>query len=248
MKELFVLCAAVLIVAAASVCFADEGFNFADIASYNMVDLSHLQEAKMPVDPSLQLPKTEFFARIGEGSSYNLEVLSYCPHTGTHMDAPFHINNSFGTVETINPLVLIGPACVVKLNVPEGSYGITVADIQGWEKDHGEIKKGDAVLFHTGHDALWNDFEKYLAGYPYLTKEVAQYMVDKGVRYIAVESISPDTVEPESHTILLGNGVEIVENICNLGEIKADRCFTVGTFPKSAGNTGVWVRILAFYK
>ena len=65
-------------------------------------------------------------------------------------------------------------------------------------------------------------------------------MVDKGVRYIAMESISPDTTTTESHQILLGNGVGVVENVCNLGDIEADRCYTIGTFPNSQGATGVW--------
>ncbi len=72
-------------------------------------------------------------------------------------------------------------------------------------------------------------------------------MVDKGVRYIAMESISPDTTTTESHQILLGNGVGVVENVCNLGDIEADRCYTIGTFPNSQGATGVWTRILALY-
>ena len=47
---------------------------------------------------------------------------------------------------------------------------------------------------------------------------------------------------------LLAGGVEIVENICNLGEIEADRCWPVGTFANTQGDSGVWVRILAYYK
>lgn len=164
------------------------------------------------------------------------------------MDAPYHVIETGGGIDTVDPLILIGPACVVKLDVPAGSYGITVDDVKAWEEENGEIQSGEAVLFHTGHDALWEtDPDEYITNYPYLLPETAQYMVDKGVRYIAMESISPDTTTTESHQILLGNGVGVVENVCNLGDIEADRCYTIGTFPNSQGATGVWTRILALY-
>ena len=206
-----------------------------DLSQYTVVDISHLQEADMPADPSLQLPQSDFFGRIGvDGGLHNLEVLSYCVHTGTHMDAPYHVIETGGGIDTVDPLILIGPACVVKLDVPAGSYGITVDDVKAWEEENGEIQSGEAVLFHTGHDALWEtDPDEYITNYPYLLPETAQYMVDKGVRYIAMESISPDTTTTESHQILLGNGVGVVENVCNLGDIEADRCYTIGTFPNS---------------
>lgn len=177
-----------------------------DLSQYTVVDISHLQEADMPADPSLQLPQSDFFGRIGvDGGLHNLEVLSYCVHTGTHMDAPYHVIETGGGIDTVDPLILIGPACVVKLDVPAGSYGITVDDVKAWEEENGEIQSGEAVLFHTGHDALWEtDPDEYITNYPYLLPETAQYMVDKGVRYIAMESISPDTTTTESHQILLG--------------------------------------------
>ena len=127
-----------------------------DLSQYTVVDISHLQEADMPADPSLQLPQSDFFGRIGvDGGLHNLEVLSYCVHTGTHMDAPYHVIETGGGIDTVDPLILIGPACVVKLDVPAGSYGITVDDVKAWEEENGEIQSGEAVLFHTGHDALW---------------------------------------------------------------------------------------------
>ena len=36
-----------------------------DLSQYTVVDISHLQEADMPADPSLQLPQSDFFGRIG---------------------------------------------------------------------------------------------------------------------------------------------------------------------------------------
>lgn len=226
----------------------EKGESPLQLDGYTMVDLSHPEEASMPADPALKLPETEFFAEIGSDSEYNLETISYCPHTGTHMDAPFHVDSDAGTIDTVDPEVLIGPAAVVKIDIPEEGYGITAEDIKNWEKEHTAIQNGDGVIIHTGHDALWEDFDAYLSAYPHLEEDAAQYLADKNARYVAVEAISPDTDHPVAHKILLGNGTEVVENICNAGDIPTDRCYTIGTFAKSQGNTGVWVRLLAYYK
>lgn len=43
-----------------------------DLSQYTVVDISHLQEADMPADPSLQLPQSDFFGRIGvDGGLHN---------------------------------------------------------------------------------------------------------------------------------------------------------------------------------
>lgn len=75
-----------------------------DLSQYTVVDISHLQEADMPADPALQLPQSDFFGRIGvDGGLHNLEVLSYCVHTGTHMDAPYHVIETGGGIDTVDP-------------------------------------------------------------------------------------------------------------------------------------------------
>ena len=60
-----------------------------------VIDLSHIQDQTIPADPALKKPTLEFFAHVGqgEGAYWNLETVSYCPHTGTHMEAvaPVHI-------------------------------------------------------------------------------------------------------------------------------------------------------------
>ena len=212
------------------------------------IDLSHTFEANMPADPSLKLPETSFFSRVGNGDQiHNLEVLSYCPHTGTHMDSPFHVCNEWGSMETANPTALIGPACVITLQVPEYDYAITRKDIEDWEKANGPIQEGDAVLLHTGHADKWDkgNPEFIDKGYIRLDMSAADYFVEKKVRFVGMESISVDGPTTECHKKLMSNGVYIVENLCHLGEIGSTRCTTVGTFPAVKGASGAWVRILA---
>lgn len=227
----------------------EELFSDINLADYSYVDISHLVESEMPADPALKLPELDFFSEIGtDDALYNLEVVSYCPHTGTHMDAPFHVLEEEGTIESVDPSVLIGPACIIRLDV-DGDYEITVEDVQNWEAEHGEIQAGEAVMFDTNHDQIWeSDPQEYITNYPHLIAETAEYLVEKGVRFVGCEAISPDTSEPVCHKILLGGGVEVVENLCDLDQVAADRCYVVATFANVQGSTGVWTRLLAYYK
>lgn len=214
-------------------------------ASY--VDLSHQEEAHMPVDPSLKLPEQEFFSRIdGDKSKFNLEVISFCPHTGTHMDAPFHVNPQGHTVEAWPADVLIGPAVVVAVG-HAGNYTISKADIVNWEKHYGEIQAHEGVLLHTGHDANWTKgYDAYIGnGYPTISLEAAQYLASKKIRYIAVEAISPEGNSSDVHKTFMNQGIPVIENICNLAPLAKKRIKTTGTFPAVKGATGVWIRLLA---
>lgn len=230
---------------------ASSSADFSDInlEGYKCVDISHLVESEMPADPALKLPEIDFFAEISSGDSdYNLETISYCPHTGTHMDAPYHVLKDEGTIESVDSTVLLGPACIIRLDV-DGDYEITAQDVKDWEAEHGDIQEGEAVMFDTNHDMIWeSDPEGYISEYPHLAKETAEYLVEKGARFVGCEAISPDTTEPVCHKILLGGGCEVVENVCNLDQVEADRCYIIATFANVQGSTGVWTRLLAYYK
>ena len=219
-----------------------------DLRNARVIDLTHPHEENMPADPALKTPKLSFFARVGEaiGAFWNLENVTYTPHTGTHLDSPFHVNSSWGSFETMDPRLLIGPATVVSLKIPSGAYAITAADIKGWEAKNGVIQTGDAVLVHTGHDVYWPDKKTYIDdGYPIFSKDAAEYIVTKKARYVGMETISPDGPNTDTHQIFMGGGVMIVENLKDLGKIGKNRCWTIGTFPNFKGATGVYVRLLA---
>ncbi len=211
-----------------------------------VIDLSHPVGPPMPTAP--RQPEQVYFTRAGEDRElYNLEWTSGCPHTGTHLDAPSHVNLRWPSLDRLDPAVLCGPACVLEIPAQEGKFGITKEDILGWEEEHGTIEAGSAVLFYTGHDWKWELGEEAFAGkgYPYLTVPAAWHLVERQAKYAAVESHCVDREGSEVHRILLGNGILIVENVCRLGDIGSPRCRTVGTFPAVKGASGAWLRLLA---
>ena len=221
-----------------------------NLKAMQMIDLSYVQDADMPsAAAALQPPARKFFLRVDEGGTHNLEIVSYCPHTGTHMDSPFHVIADEITVEDMNPEIMIGPATVIRFDV-SGDYTITREDLLAWEKKNGEIPEGNGLLIDTKHDELWNKGKaEYIdKGWPILNQEAADYIVSKQARYIAIEAISPEGDSQNIHKTLMRNGVAIIENVKNLSEIGTTHCYTVGTFPAMDGASGVYVRLLAYVK
>lgn len=215
------------------------------------IDLSHVFENEMPADPSLKLPTLDFFSKEGQnGQLHNLEVISYCPHTGTHMDSPFHVDSKADTLEKMDPTLLIGPAVMIRLDEQnKRPFKITADDIKKWEEKNFEIEKGDAVLLNTNHYKYWEyGNEEYIdKGYVSLSLDLVDYFIEKNVRFVGLESISVDDPDAgtQAHKKLMDNGIFIVENLANLDKIETLRFNTIGTFPGIKGASGTWVRLLA---
>jgi kynurenine formamidase len=219
------------------------------ITGSKVVDLSHPFEADMPLVSDFPALKKEMLFSHDTGSDFNAELLTFCPHIGTHLDAPWHWIRGGKKVDELAADCLIGPAYVVDLHQLKGSVPITDQDIKTFEEKSGEaIQPGDAVLFWTGQDKLWRDKAQFLQGWPYMTREGAEYLVSKQIRLIGMETLNIDAVDkPESpaHKTLLSNDILIVENLTNLDQIGAVRCSLVGTLINIVGASGCPVRMIA---
>jgi kynurenine formamidase len=77
---------------------------------------------------------------------------------------------------------------------------------------------GKAVLIHTGWDRHWGT-EAYFNDHPFLTRDAAEYLKSEGSALVGIDSLNIDDnwdgTRP-AHTILLGDGIPIVEHMCNL--------------------------------
>ena len=75
-----------------------------------------------------------------------------------------------------------------------------------------------AVLINTGWSRHWGT-ETYLSNNPFLTAEAGQFLKDKGVKLVGIDSLNIDDTRSNSrpvHSTLLGAEILIVEHLCNL--------------------------------
>ena len=131
---------------------------------------------------------------------------------------------------------------------------ITIADVQR-AFEGAEPEPGDAVLFHTGWGAHWEDPDSYLEGEPGPGLELAEWLAARGVALTGCDTWSYGPVPPEDPNspyrvpqhLNVRHGVFIVENL-DTAELAADRVHEFAlilTHPKLRGATGAWTSPVA---
>ena len=185
-----------------------------------IIDLSLSIEEGMMTFPSHWHPVVEItiLGRHGiEGRETRKLVLG--THIGTHADAPRHFIPNGKSIDEVPLDVLIGPATVADFT---GCRTLQEFDIADLKQKLGE-KVPPRLILRTGWSEYFGNM-KFYNEYPYLSEDAAQWLVDKGVRLIAMDTPSPDNPahsrgtpkDSPNHKVLLGAGVVLVEYVANL--------------------------------
>ncbi len=177
-------------------------------------------------------------AEIGDRSDYNVSYISLGLHAGTHMDAPFHVQNAGKTVDTIPLEKLIGPTQVVE--IPKSAGVIDRATLKGIEIDE-SIKR---ILFKTENSYYWNNHPaQFTRDFVALDSSGAEYLISLGMELVGIDFFSISTYGDllNPHKILLANSIVVIENL-DLREVSAGvyqfYCFPLKVF----GTDGAPVR------
>jgi arylformamidase len=188
-----------------------------------IIDLSHPIEEGMMTFPTHWHPVVEItiLGRHGiEGRETRKVVLG--THIGTHADAPRHFIPGGRTIDEISLDILIGPATVADFTGCRPLHQIDVPELKE--------KLGAAVpsrlILRTGWSEYFGNL-KFYNEYPFLSENAAQWLVENGVRLIAMDTPSPDNPahsrgtpkDSPNHKILLGAGVVLVEYLANLKSV-----------------------------
>ncbi|KAJ3483362.1 hypothetical protein NLI96_g6360 [Meripilus lineatus] len=155
---------------------------------------------------------------LANGDLSNVHTLTLGTHTGTHIDAPFHFFQSGQTIDKLDlSLLTASRAVIIDVRSKGAQERITWDDVKEYEE---RMTESVMVLFCTGWCRNWSS--PNYDHHPFLDPEVATKVVERGVKVIGVETMSPDPVGGETgasvevHRIVLGQGGIIVENLCGL--------------------------------
>ncbi len=200
-------------------------------------------------------------------------------HTGTQTDFPAHfvpppgsglpfagpMGNVTGDKYPLSRMM--GPAAVINVTAirdqaePGHSARITVDMIKAFEAEHGEIKAGDVVLFHSGYsnayykpmpEGLRMTFEPVVAktkpGWPAPEPEAIEYLRGKGVWHLGTDGPSMGYAEGGQPTHIAGlqHGMSWEEMLINLDQLPPRGAYYLALPIKVADQSGSPARAIAF--
>jgi arylformamidase len=156
-------------------------------------------------------------SRIADGDDANVTELSFGSHTGTHVDAARHFIEGGQAVDALPLDTLIGEAVVVEL--PRNITAIGAAELEA-----AGVAGATRVLLRTRNAELLGQ-QEFSEDFAYLTGNGAAYLVEQGVRLVALDYLSVeayDADEPAAHRTLLEKEVIVVEGV-DLRDVPAGR-------------------------
>ena len=198
-----------------------------------LVDLSVPLNEQTPVypgDPETIVTQAGVFEKDG----CNDHVVSVGTHVGTHIDAPFHMLAEGRTLDQIPIDQFVGRGVYIK--VEDNKFDLDKVKNAG-------LREGDIVLFQTGADEYYHE-ARYFKDSPHMPEDIARYLVEQKIKMVGMDMSGPDAPPFNTHKILLGGGVLIIENLTNLGQL-AGRDFTVYALPIKLELDGAPARVIA---
>jgi len=214
--------------------------------SGRLIDVSHTVEHGMITYKGLPAPlicdylsREASRARYAPGTEFQIGKIEMVANTGTYIDSPFHRYADGKDLSELPLSSLANLECVVA-RIP-GSAGPCIDRLPL----RPEEVRGRAVLVETGWDRHWRT-DAYFEGHPYLTGEVAEWLVRSGAALVGIDSHNIDdteTGERPVHSTLLAREIPIVEHLRGLSAVpeRGGRFFGVpvkvrgfGTFPVRA--------------
>ena len=206
------------------------------------VDLSWPVTKDTPIYPGDPEPNIEV-ATTMENEGYNLSGVFLGTQTGSHVDAPYHFSNDGDTIDKMELDFFFGEAVVVRVTDKKAEEEITMSDIEPYK---GKIKPGKIVMFNTNWYKKLGTDEFFT--HPYLSAEVAEYLVESGVRFICIDTINADKTggtEFPVHDLFCAKRLIIGENMANFDKIDFENV-VLAAFPLNiVGTDGSPVRAVA---
>lgn len=222
-------------------------------SSLQWIDLTHTLEPSIPCwdkrcgfENTVQLD----YRDCTDAFKFRVQHIAMDAGIGTHIDAPAHCTPGGLTIDQLSLIDLQANCVVIDVSVKAHErYSLSVLDIEQFEQQHGKIPPSSFVLIRTGWDKFWLHPEKYHNNhiFPSVSLAAAQLLLEREIAGLGIDTLSPDRPEDgyPVHSLLLGAGKYIIENVAN-SALLAPCNNRVLIFPlKIKGGTESPVRLVA---
>lgn len=200
-----------------------------------IIDLSIVLDDDAPVYPGDPRPALRQATRI-ETDGFNVLSLTLGSHTGTHVDAPYHVVPDGAVLDELDLTMFAGPGVVADVTDVGARSAITWTAL---EPVADRLRPGAVLLLRTGWSEQHLHGDRYL-DHPFLEPSAAERVLDRGVRTIGIDALSPDPTALGGdgglpvHDLVLRAGGVIAENLTNLSALAGEPL--VSLFPIRLGN------------
>ena len=216
------------------------------------VDLTQPFDADAPHSAALPAPEFETLSDVAT-DGVNAQWLGTPTHVGTHVDAPRHMVAGGATIDELPLSRFTGEGVVLDVARDEAEP-VTVADLEAAERpaSDGRVRTGDVVVVRTGWGDRYGDDD--YGRYPWFADEVAEWLLERDIRLLAVDTPSPDRpreLRPDDwddypiHRALLPEGVPIAEHLDVPASLARDRVEVFGFPLRLRGGDGAPARFVA---
>ncbi|NIK11343.1 arylformamidase [Alkalibacillus almallahensis] len=170
-----------------------------------MIDISRTLNADTPTWPEDEPFSYDLTASKAETDSVNIGQFTTSCHTATHIDAPFHFNDSGLTVDQLPIDLYMGPVLVIDLTTkqritPEDLNFINLSDVRR------VILKTDA----------WPNGDPFPTEIPELDSRLGAFFHEHGVELVGVDLPSVDPLDSktlDTHHAFEENDIHILEGV-----------------------------------
>lgn len=153
------------------------------VTGVQLYELSHPWGYNIPMSPAYDDLKLERISRHGRHGVMTQKWTGVF-HASTHVNAPIHLVPGGQGVGQIPMERFFGSGVVV--DVPKDKWEqVTDKDL---ETATPRIVPGDIVIIATGWYKRYSDSKEYFGHAPGLSKSAAQWLIDKGVKLVGVDT------------------------------------------------------------
>lgn len=178
----------------------------------------------------------------------NTHSITLGSHTGTHIDAPLHFFNHAEGIHQIDLTQVCGDVSVVDFSHIKKGQFVALNDVM-------KLTVSSRMIFRFDWFKKWKTPE-YYEQFPYFSMDAIQYLVEKGMRVIALDTPSPDdgnaiSLKDDSpiHKFLMINKVVIMEYLTNTDKLNQAKQYQLFALPlKIKGCDGAPARIIVMEK
>jgi kynurenine formamidase len=216
------------------------------------VFLSHVNDPDVvslfPGDPEFTI---EQVASVAEDGFY-MNKVSEGEHTGTHFSAPCHFHDGERCADELAARDFFFPAAVIDIRKAaraNADYALSVHDVKAFERRHGRIPRGAAVIAFTGWQDKWGTPAYFNFGpdgetvhQPGFSIESARWLLrHRQVRALGTDTFGPDLgIDPDFQvtTLILHERRFTLENLAGLQQMPANGGWIVVGGPRNKRGSG----------